>query len=80
MSIHIQCKNDRCRRFEIIGPGHPAVRFNPETQQHEFFDRTAVIDHHPSCSGDGSDPLHFTFMAGTVTMVGGIPPVLGGII
>jgi hypothetical protein len=44
------------------------VRQNPGTGQHEFFDRTAVLK---NCTcpddGNGSRPLHFTFMAATGT-------------
>jgi hypothetical protein len=64
--IHISC--GKCSDWEIVGPGHPAVRQNPGTGQHEFFDRTAVLK---NCTcpddGNGSRPLHFTFMAATGT-------------
>jgi hypothetical protein len=65
--IHVACQN--CGAWDIVGPGHPAVRLNPETQQHELFDRTALQQRHDeNCQPDedGNYPLHFTFMAGTV--------------
>jgi hypothetical protein len=66
--IHVACQN--CGAWDIVGPGHPAVRPNPETQQHELFDRNAVRHTHAEdCQPDedGNYPLHFTFMAGTAT-------------
>jgi hypothetical protein len=67
--IHVAC--GACGQWEIVGPGHPSVRPNPETGQHEFFDRTAVL---PGCDcpddSEGSRPLHLTFMAGTAPVTG----------
>lgn len=56
--IHIFCK--QCGEWEIVSPGHPAVRLNPDTQQHEFFDRT-IVPASCKCS-DADTPLAFTFM------------------
>lgn len=67
--IHVACKN--CGTFDIAGPGHPAVRFNPDTQQHEVFDRTALRHSHADdCQPHpetGHYPLTFTFMFATAS-------------
>lgn len=67
--IHVQCTG--CGTWDIAGPGHPAVRFNPDSGQHELFDRTAFKHNHAeACTPDesGNYPLHFTLMAGTVAV------------
>ena len=64
--IHVACQN--CGAWDIVGPGHPAVRFNSAAGTHELFDRTALKHaHDEDCQpdADGNYPLHFTFMAAT---------------
>jgi hypothetical protein len=67
--IHVLCRT--CGEWEIVGPGHPAVRPNPDTGQHELHDRTALL---PGCDcpedGEGGRPLAFTFMGGTAAVTG----------
>jgi hypothetical protein len=64
LMIHVMCAS--CGEFEIVGPGHPAMRANPDTGQQELHDRSALL---PGCDcpddGEGSRPLKFTFMAGS---------------
>ena len=60
--IHVQC--GECGQWQIVGPGHPSVRFNPETGHHEFFDRSAAVGHGDGCGNDGSGPMALTFLAG----------------
>jgi hypothetical protein len=62
--LHVACGD--CGNWDIVGPGHPAVRLNPVTGQHEFHDRSALtLNHGDGCSNtDHRGPLHFTFMAG----------------
>ena len=62
--IHIACQN--CPAFDIVGPGHPAVTFDEEKQQHVLTDRTALKHSHADdCQPDanGNYPLAFTFLA-----------------
>ena len=64
--IHVSCRN--CGTFDIVGPGHPAVTFDQDKQQHVLADRTALKHaHDENCQPHpetGHYPLHFTFMAG----------------
>lgn len=63
--IHVQCQG--CGAWDIAGPGHPAVRQDPGTGQHELFDRTALRHAHADgCQPDaaGNYPLAFTFLSG----------------
>jgi hypothetical protein len=61
--IHVTCQN--CHAFDIAGPGHPAVTYDAEAQQHVLTDRTALRHAHADdCEPDaetGHYPLHFTF-------------------
>ena len=62
--IHVSCAN--CHTFDIAGPGHPAVTFDEEKQQHVLTDRSALRHSHAEdCQPgeDGNYPLHFTFFA-----------------
>ena len=63
--IHVSCRN--CGTFDIAGPGHPAVEFDEEKQQHVLTDRTALRHAHADdCEPDaetGHYPLAFTFFA-----------------
>jgi hypothetical protein len=73
--IHVSCRN--CGTFDIVGPGHPAVEFDEEKQQHLLVSRTALKHSHADdCEPHpetGHYPLHFTFMAGMapVDLTGG---------
>jgi hypothetical protein len=62
--IHVACKN--CGTFDIAGPGHPAVTFDEEKQQHVLTDRTALRHaHDDDCQPHpetGNYPLAFTFI------------------
>jgi hypothetical protein len=72
--IHVACQN--CGTFDIAGPGHPAVTYDTEKQQHVLTDRTALRHSHADdCQPgeDGNYPLHFTFMAPV-----GAQPATGG--
>ena len=62
--IHVSCKN--CGAFDVVGPGHPAVTYDAERQQHVLTDRSALrLSHGEDCQpgDDGNHPLHFMFMA-----------------
>jgi hypothetical protein len=39
--IHVICKG--CGKWDILGPGHPAVMQHPETGQHIWHDRSKAI-------------------------------------
>lgn len=64
--IHISCRN--CGTFDIAGPGHPAVEFDEEKQQHVLTDRTKLKhSHDDDClphPETGHYPLAFTFIGG----------------
>jgi hypothetical protein len=62
--IHIACQ--RCGTFDIVGPGHPAVTFDEEAQQHVLISREKLRHSHgDDCQPgeDGNYPLAFTFTA-----------------
>jgi hypothetical protein len=62
---HVSCKS--CNAYDIVGAGHPATTYNPETDQHVITDRSAFRHAHADdCQPgeDGNYPLHFDFMAG----------------
>jgi hypothetical protein len=67
--IHVHCQN--CGTFDIVGPGHPATTYDPASGQHVLTDRTALKHSHADdCEPHpetGHYPLHFTFMAATVS-------------
>lgn len=68
--IHVACQN--CGTFDIVGPGHPAVTYSAEAQQHVLTDRTALKHAHADdCqpNAEGNYPLAFTFMAATAAAV-----------
>jgi len=62
---HVSCRN--CGTFDIVGPGHPATTYDPESDRHVITDRTALRhSHEDDCEPHpetGERPLHFTFMA-----------------
>ena len=61
---HVACKN--CGTFDIAGPGHPAVTYDSEKDQHVLTDRTALRhEHADTCqpNEEGSYPLAFTFIS-----------------
>lgn len=67
--IHVSCKN--CHAYDVVGPGHPAVTYDPAAGQHVITDRSALRHasadaHADGCQpgDDGNYPLHFEFMAG----------------
>lgn len=62
--IHAACQ--ACGTFDIVGPGHPAVTFDEEKQQHVLTDRTKLRHAHANdCQpdADGNYLLHLTFIA-----------------
>jgi len=75
--IHVSCKG--CGSYDIVGPGHPATTYvphpdYPKAGQHVLTDRSALRHAHAGdCAPDpetGHYPLHFDFMAGTVSVSG----------
>lgn len=69
--IHVHCQN--CGTFDVVGPGHPAVQFDGERQQHVLTDRAKLRHSHADdCEPHpetGHYPLHFTFL-GAVGVTG----------
>jgi hypothetical protein len=64
--IHVLCRT--CGEWEIVGPGHPAMRDRGDGT-HEIHDRALLLEN-CACPPDdlsGSRPLAFTFMAATAT-------------
>ena len=60
----VTCKGG-CGSYDIVGPGHPGVRFNEESGQHEFHDRDSLRHNHKdSCVKHPEDgySLDFSFM------------------
>ena len=83
--IHVSCKSEGCRAFDVVGPGHPAVTCDHDGTacdsagpgRHVLTDRAALRhDHADGCEPHpetGHYPLAFTFMAGMtpVDLTGG---------
>lgn len=66
---YVTCKG--CKTYDIVGPGHPAVRQVPETGLFEVHDRQALhtrLGHKPGCDfhTTGESPLDFSFGAAPV--------------